>query len=1627
MSDDGEPLLRSASCNTSSPPRTARVATGGTTGSLAGKLAPSSRSGCGGSSAETQLLRSQVSECKAKIVELQAWKEQRLEDEDYMGAHHAKQLIQEQEQKLQGLRRQLDALPLPSRVETVSKGPRVSLSAGGRRPSPRRASDVAVRPAVGENALLVGSPRECAQVDVGDATSQPTRFSSLAAVAPTSSPARSIAVTLTAAPVVASPSRKVDDSVLSVSGGQSYRGVSVTPSRAANIEPMSEDEDESEEEEAQMDVDLAAVGGATVIGNGPRRQDEIMASGGVVTKERPSDEENEELNDVEMTPAHTNEAIGEGGESEEDIADDGDDDDNGEGQWHSCPGDLVELSEEGDAAQGSDNRRTDGLRGPFQIPQDVFDRLYPYQRSGVAWMARLARDGHGGVLADEMGLGKTVQVCAFFSGARKAGATHALLLLPVTLLDQWHKEARIWCPGWPVYKYCGTHVERARALRRVFRPAGGILLTSYNLLATDDNLFGVAVDDPPTPVRRRKRKAGAAKRRRTDDDDVEDEDSCEEEVIEPEIPVLGLPEDGAEKAWDIVVCDEAHRMKNISTLLGKSLRRLRANCRILLTGTPVQNALQDLWSLMDFAQPGLLGNHATFVKRFSEPIDKGSVRGCTPFQVQLKKHLAEQLRALISPHILRRTKAGAGLVDGGEGGDSENQLHGAELREDAPLEDGELKRLPPKRETIIWLTPSEDQVSIYQKVLEKSELIREACSKLKLGIEVFRAIGLLKRLCNHPLIVLPTQKASVWAELLADCTGPAAEAQFACGNPTVGTLENQAADAEGLALDLSDPQVDRSAPAAEGVVCRNGAGSAEDEQELAELQQRYTATFGKQPSGWWSKNISTLKQRLVEAGAYGSAETEDDIRAGRAIEMQLRKLPRDPKSIRMQSAKLRCLSSLLPSLAAKGHRTLVFSHSVKMLDLVQICCLKPYNLRCLRIDGQTDTQLRAEKVNKFQTQRERFQFMLLTTHVGGVGLNLTSADRVVLVDPAWNPAVDAQAVDRAFRIGQEKEVRVYRLIMSGLIEDKMFRLQVFKMGLTKTALEADNTKSYFTAREIRALFEWTDPAQGETRQLLIKDHGNDGDSSVGDAANDDGASEGWLQAGPAVGLSDFGLLFGAGSASKDEEPDDVCAAQVMEAQAKLGAADEKMQRMVDARESAILHCDKVAQDLEEANSSLEELKDKYALAVDVLREKRHELLVAKKAESVVLMRVEKATRARASLQEQRLRTSQAATTSLEASESAARTASDSVNSALNAEEAFVKTLSDVADQLSIVDDFGSAVGQGVVDADSTTLKRAVKSLDSVKLKFDALAARQAELDMADEEVMKADCAYADASAADMSLRASHQATKSSRVDVQSLMAKKSAEFTLKSKEKERQKAEQFQAKALQKVETAREALSTAVQALSEAGPAFAESLQKAKSRSGVRVDNVKTVQVKTRGVFRQINPAFQAAKKARDICIKAFLHRRKTNQKWRSSAAVDAETERLVCEADREYAEAVSMEEQHSAERVKCERAVVAAESEKASAEVAEAEKKRRRDKLKGELPAAKEAVKAAKASEKEASNERQQLHTACSKVEKEASFVEEAMNSAIQSLQTEEYDSQQVLQAYEKCQQKRSIAEVST
>eukprot|EP00930_Biecheleria_cincta_P046342 TRINITY_DN31958_c0_g1_i1.p1 TRINITY_DN31958_c0_g1~~TRINITY_DN31958_c0_g1_i1.p1 ORF type:complete len:1592 (+),score=415.02 TRINITY_DN31958_c0_g1_i1:431-4777(+) len=1337
-------------------------------------------------------IASQQAACKAKIAELKKLKDHRLEQEDYMGAHQAKQLIQEQEQKLQLLRQELDSMPTPSRSP---RGPRVSSAAG--------------------------------------ASSKPS------VAAPDVTPAPALAAT----------------------------------------------------EERGSDSPAASAAGSAASTDG---------EGG-------SDTLSEDISSWQRVPDQ--------------------------------PG-MVQLQSD------------ESGKLPFMLPSAVFDRLYPYQRTGVAWMARLFQRGIGGVLADEMGLGKTIQVCALLNGARKAGATHALLCLPVTLLDQWAKEARVWCPGWPVYTYHGTAAQRSKALRGIRRPIGGLLLTSYSLMSSNgsnlEDLLQVLINDAPEPTgRKRGRPAGKSRKRQKldgDDEYLEFEES-EDEVVEPEMPGGGsLPAVGACKPWDLVVCDEAHKMKNMSSLLSKSLRKLSSNCRILLTGTPVQNALQDLWALMDFAQPGLLGNHATFVKTFSDPIDRGSVRGAKPWAVELKRHLSEQLRALMAPYLLRRTKQNAGLMGGDTVAMKDDELESQRCEGEAP-------KLPPKKEAIVWLYPSEEQMSFYQKVLGESEVIREASSKQKMGVEVFRAIGLLKQLCNHPMFLLPDfRPPKEWNKFLQEIS------------------------TEPLEVEADEPEPDEP---------MDTSSTGADVDDLSEL----------------------VKDSLdVSAGAVEEEEEAGTVSG--AVEAMIQALPRHSEALLQQSAKLRCLAHMLPSLAARGHRTLVFSASKKMLDLIQVCCLKPRGLRCLRVDGETDTATRAAKVKKFNLQPDRFQCMLLTTAVGGVGLNLTSADRVILVDPSWNPATDAQAVDRAFRIGQTKEVRVYRLVMSGMIEDKMFRLQVFKMGLTKSALETEQAQRYFTSREIRALFEWVDPSLGETRQMLESKHGKEPDAVVESAAVDDGAhptgdDKGWIAAGPAVGLSNFSLLGQASASEEDGNHDEEFFAQVAEAKEKLDAADAKLQQKQQQREQAEAHRDQAVEELEKVNASLEEHKERRQSAEEAAKQKRAELAQARRVESAAQLRLDKSVKQKHMFQEKQAQAQQAYDNSDRAAQLSSNAAVEASQNVDATQQAFMKLLDDAEKQLGIVDDRGRAIGDGAADAAPDRLRKVHKALAKVKKDLDTADGRQQEYEAAEEELIKADSLVAEAECA-VRLASPEDAAMC-----------KETEMVQRCREREKTRIEGVVSKTQQQADSSREKVLEALQAFTESGNWFAESLQKTQSRP-VKADQVKAAVTATKAVFRPLKSSWDAVKKARIAQVKALGQRRLAGAKAAQASLAVAEAKLQSRGADEEHAGAEKEEAQLKQDRTDREAALVTAEAAKTAAEQQEAEVKNRRDELKGALPAAKEAVKAAQKAEKEATAERQALHTTCSKREREQEKLEAAKSTAVKNLKAEEYDSRQVQKAYD-------------
>mmetsp|Transcript_38899 Transcript_38899/g.70148 ORF Transcript_38899/g.70148 Transcript_38899/m.70148 type:complete len:992 (+) Transcript_38899:42-3017(+) len=706
----------------------------------------------------------------------------------------------------------------------------------------------------------------------------------------------------------------------------------------------------------------------------------------------------------------------------------------------------------------------------MKLPKSVYDRLYGYQRQCVAWMWNLFHKGFGGILADEMGLGKTVQTAAFLACLKfTQQGSRFLVVVPVTLLEQWRRELATWTEntGLSVHIMHGAPHERKAALKGLAN-RGGVLLVSYDLVRTCIHHLRTAGLAASTAKQNKKRKRQEKRGVRDDDSPSEEE---EEEAEEPP------PLEGDEKTpWDVIVVDEGHQIKNPSCQSGRALRRLEARSRFLLTGTPLQNKLSDLWALMDFAQPALLGNHATFERNFSEQIAKGSKRNASRFAVELKDHLARELKRLTAPHFLRRLKCEVTAAKEG----SSSRMAGSKPSE-----------LPPKMDVVLWLNLTAAQTELYNLSL-KSDLVRNASGANKCGMEALRAIALLKKLCGHPLQCLPQEEYNHWRTTTLVQAG----------------------------------QASSSAPAA------------------AEASQVAEESHGDEAATQPAPEVSELLPRL------------------RAL------LPNSPQSAALLSVKLRVLGVLLPQLQKRGHRCLIFSQSTRMLDLIQACVLRVSGLKFLRIDGTIDPKDRDVKLQKFQQPDSKYFALCLSMQVGGTGLTVTAADRVILVDPAWNPSADAQAIDRVHRLGQTKPVVVYRLICSGAIEDKMFRLQIFKRGVSKTFMEHEQQVRFFTHKQLKQLFE--PPNQStSTQSLMAEQIGTEAlehedllkvvAADVGETDDPDALT--FWQSSDVLGFSDYQRLFMfLEQADKDEQQEEA-EGQAKELTARL-TGEEYVKRQV---------------------------------------------------------------------------------------------------------------------------------------------------------------------------------------------------------------------------------------------------------------------------------------------------------------------------------------------------------------------------------------------------------------------------------------------------------------------------------
>ncbi|EMD00379.1 hypothetical protein BAUCODRAFT_144057 [Baudoinia panamericana UAMH 10762] len=520
---------------------------------------------------------------------------------------------------------------------------------------------------------------------------------------------------------------------------------------------------------------------------------------------------------------------------------------------------------------------------PFQIPVAIKAELRSYQQEGVNWLAFLNRYQLHGVLCDDMGLGKTLQtLCMVASDHHNRAEKYAeaqspdfrrmpsLIVCPPTLTGHWKQEIRTYAPFLNAVAYVGPPAERNRVRHLV--DTADVVITSYDI-ARNDVEFLVAQN------------------------------------------------------WNYCVLDEGHLIKNPKAKITMAVKRLASNHRLILSGTPIQNNVLELWSLFDFLMPGFLGTEKVFQDRFAKPIAASRFAKSSSKEQEAGALAIESLHKQVLPFLLRR------------------------LKEEV------LNDLPPKILQNYYCDLSDLQKRLFEDFTRKeSKSLQEMAGSgdKEAKQHIFQALQYMRKLCNSPAMVMK-----------------------------------------------------------------------EGHKQYADVQAMLAKSGSSLKDPKHAPKLTALRDLLVDCGIG-----VDDA---------------DPTSVPSADQ------------AVSQHRALIFCQMKEMLDMVESTVFKKMlpSATFARLDGSIEASKRQDTVNRFNSDPS-IDCLLLTTSVGGLGLNLTGADTVIFVEHDWNPQKDLQAMDRAHRIGQKKVVNVYRLITRGTLEEKILSLQRFKIDVASTVVNQQN-------------------------------------------------------------------------------------------------------------------------------------------------------------------------------------------------------------------------------------------------------------------------------------------------------------------------------------------------------------------------------------------------------------------------------------------------------------------------------------------------------------------------------------------------------------------------------------------
>lgn len=467
------------------------------------------------------------------------------------------------------------------------------------------------------------------------------------------------------------------------------------------------------------------------------------------------------------------------------------------------------------------------LRAPAEIrpPAGLRAELRPYQLRGFGWLTTLGDLGLGACLADDMGLGKTIQLIAHLlhRRGRTVRTRPSLVVCPTSVLGNWQRELARFAPSLTVLRHHGQD-----RLGPEHFSGARVVLTTYGVLVRDAELL-TGVD------------------------------------------------------WDVAALDEAQNIKNPDARRARVARALKARHRVALTGTPLENRLDELWSLLQYLVPGFLGPRATFRREVAVPVERfGDVR------------VAERLKRAVGPFLMRRLKTDPDIVPD----------------------------LPDKLERKAWCSLLPAQAALYQDVADTClEEIAGAEEGERRG-RVLAMLTALKQVCNHPV-----------------------------------------------------------------------------HYEFSGEEARHQELPGR-------------------------------------------------------SGKLERVTELLEAILDADEQVIVFTQYREMGDLLQRHILETFGLGVPFLHGATPPNRRDSMVEEFQRANTSTPILVVSLRAGGTGLNLTRATHVVHYDRWWNPAVEDQATDRAYRIGQRRDVTVHKLVVQGTLEERIDAMLEDKRALADSVVGA---------------------------------------------------------------------------------------------------------------------------------------------------------------------------------------------------------------------------------------------------------------------------------------------------------------------------------------------------------------------------------------------------------------------------------------------------------------------------------------------------------------------------------------------------------------------------------------------